>query len=600
MIISVGQTVGYLHQAEQALGVQLTAEELRALAAIPSRESQYNTMASNQKGSDRSFGIWQINTIDPNVWKMYQSRLGLVSPSQLFDPLTNAKAAVLLVQSSRQAFGNGLWGWGPYKGVSALSGVSSSALAAADQAIASGGGMGVSTQYPTGAVSGGNIIDSAINWALTQQGIPYKFGGSGNGGWDCSNLTAAFLKKMGIDAPPLTFSQVKMGVHVDPRNIRPGDLIFVNGSQGQFGHVKIYLGGGLALDAPHTGAVVRVAPVNLTAIQEVRRYVPDAVANSAQQGAQPRTGTSVSNVDTSPAGDQSQNAPSALANASDEEVKVWVKAHYGTLAGFIDDPEIGPILIENARSGGSTQQLIGKLQSTNWWRLRDDAEKAWAQQSIDNPGQQAKDIGDRVNEIIAAAGQLGVSMTAAQVQALATMSLSSGWSTDQLKNQIIGNIDWSNTAGTMGELQASKQSMIDLGRHYFQNIDDGQAQKWAVAIQSGQLTEDGVKATLQHAADARWSFLKGVAPGDFWAPVQGAIANELEVPSGSIDMMDKKWADALERANPDGTMRPATTTEARITARQQPEWVKTDSAMHQISTGGDALMKSLTGSSPWS
>lgn len=609
--VSVDQVVAMLRNASTAMGVSLAPNELRALVAIPGRESSYNSDAKNLKGSDRSYGLWQINTLNSGTWSMLSQRLGISNPEQLLDPYTNAKAVVLEVALNRKQFGNGLWGWGPYKGMDPLSGVSSQILSQADAAIQRSG-LTVGTTYPTSRVdpggnrvSGGmpNMVDTAINWALQQQGKPYKFGGSQDqSSFDCSTLTAAFLDKMGISAPALTWSQAKMGVHVDANNLAPGDLIFVHGTQGDLGHVKIYLGNGLTLEAPHTGDVVKIAPLNVSAIQEARRYVPDSVATSAQAGSSPRSlsGMSDTGVNTGATGDQNTNAPSALANASDEEVKAYVRSHYGTLAGFIDDPEIGHILMDNARSGGSTQQLIGQLQATNWWRLRNDAQHAYAQQGIDDPGQQAKDIGQRVLEIQQAAGQLGVTLTAAQVQALATESLSSGWSTDQLKGQIIGNIDWTGTGGTEGTLQATKQAMKDLGRHYFANIDDQQAQKWAIAISNGTLTEDGVKATLQDQANARWTFLKGTAPADYFAPIQGAIAQELEVPSGAVDLMDPKWSSILERRNDKGELVPATITEARITARQDPSWVNTDSALHQISVGGDALMKSLTGTSPWS
>lgn len=604
--VSVDQTVAMLRQAAVWNGTYLSPEELRALVAIPSRESSYRSDATNLVGSDRSYGIWQINTKD-NLWAPMASALGLTDKNQLKDPFTNAKAAVWLVKNSRKWFGNGLHPWGPYKGVSPTSGVSENALTAADKAIARAGVTGVATSYPTSRVdpggnrvSGGmpNQVDAAINWALTQQGLPYKFGAKQPGvAFDCSGLTSAFLEQMGISAPALTWSQAKMGKHVDVNHLAPGDLIFTHGSQGDLGHVKIYLGNGMTLEAPRTGDVVKIAPVNIGAIQEARRYVSDSIALSAQPGASPRNVGTMSDtgVNTSPAGDQSQNTSSALANASDEEVKAYIRSHYGTLAGFIDDPEIGHILMDNARSGGSTQQLLGQLQNTNWYRSRNQAERAWAQLGIDDPGEVTKQTGQRVMEIQQAAGQLGVTLTAAQVQALATESLSSGWSTDQLRNQIIGNIDWTG-GGTMGQLQATKQSMKDLGRHYFANIDDQQAQKWALAISSGTLTEDGVRATLQAQADARWTYLKGTAPADYFAPVQGAIANELEMPSGAIDLMDRKWSSILERRNDKGEIVPATISEARITARQQPEWVKTDSAMHQISTTGANLYKTLTGS----
>jgi cell wall-associated NlpC family hydrolase len=53
-------------------------------------------------------------------------------------------------------------------------------------------------------------------------------------------------------------------VNVRPGQEEPGDLVFFPGSDGTVqapGHVGIVMGGGLMIDAPYTGAVVRVDPI---------------------------------------------------------------------------------------------------------------------------------------------------------------------------------------------------------------------------------------------------------------------------------------------------------------------------------------------------
>jgi cell wall-associated NlpC family hydrolase len=41
-------------------------------------------------------------------------------------------------------------------------------------------------------------------------------------------------------------------------SLEPGDLVFTEGSATAPQHVGMYIGGGLIVNAPHTGAVVRV------------------------------------------------------------------------------------------------------------------------------------------------------------------------------------------------------------------------------------------------------------------------------------------------------------------------------------------------------
>ena len=50
-------------------------------------------------------------------------------------------------------------------------------------------------------------------------------------------------------------------VWVSPNRLQPGDLVFFIGSDGTRkapGHVGIYVGDGYIIDAPHTGAFVRI------------------------------------------------------------------------------------------------------------------------------------------------------------------------------------------------------------------------------------------------------------------------------------------------------------------------------------------------------
>ena len=97
-----------------------------------------------------------------------------------------------------------------------------------------------------------NTADVAIQFALAQVGKPYKWGATGPDSFDCSGLVyAAFGKKIGRT----TYQQILMGVGIAQNDMEPGDLCFPD-----VGHVQLYIGGGNVVEAPHTGAFVRVVP----------------------------------------------------------------------------------------------------------------------------------------------------------------------------------------------------------------------------------------------------------------------------------------------------------------------------------------------------
>lgn len=109
-------------------------------------------------------------------------------------------------------------------------------------------------------------------------GIPYVYGGTNpQTGLDCSGFVQKVFSDMGIKIPRVTYDQVKSGVQVDDRSqLQSGDLLFFNGDKGHVtnGHVGIYLGDGMMIDAPHTGAKVAHRKVNWSELTAMRRINP--------------------------------------------------------------------------------------------------------------------------------------------------------------------------------------------------------------------------------------------------------------------------------------------------------------------------------------
>ena len=95
----------------------------------------------------------------------------------------------------------------------------------------------------------------ALRYALKQIGDRYVFGAAGMVTWDCSGLTMRAYQAAGVSLPHSAAMQMRYGKRVDRKDLMPGDLVFF----GQpVSHVGIYLGGGKMVDAPRSGARVRV------------------------------------------------------------------------------------------------------------------------------------------------------------------------------------------------------------------------------------------------------------------------------------------------------------------------------------------------------
>jgi hypothetical protein len=81
-----------------AKGAGFNDADASRMAAIAMAESSGNPKAHNSTPPDNSYGLWQINMIG-NLGPARRKQLGISSNEQLFDPVTNAKAAKLIKDS---------------------------------------------------------------------------------------------------------------------------------------------------------------------------------------------------------------------------------------------------------------------------------------------------------------------------------------------------------------------------------------------------------------------------------------------------------------------------------------------------------------------
>jgi peptidoglycan DL-endopeptidase CwlO len=144
--------------------------------------------------------------------------------------------------------------------------------AAAEKASAgkSGSGGHSSPSVPSEPSGGGSSSGSgsggqrAVSWARGRLGLPYQWGGAGPGSYDCSGLTMKAWAQAGVYLPHSSRLQYAQAEKISYGQLRPGDLIFYATSPSNpstIHHVTMYIGGGQMIEAPYTGARVRIVPV---------------------------------------------------------------------------------------------------------------------------------------------------------------------------------------------------------------------------------------------------------------------------------------------------------------------------------------------------
>ncbi|QUX28772.1 C40 family peptidase [Nocardiopsis akebiae] len=107
-----------------------------------------------------------------------------------------------------------------------------------------------------------STVEGAINAAESKKGTPYRWGGTGPNGFDCSGLVQWAYKQAGVELPRIAHDQVGAGTRVSYSNARRGDILYWADSGGYAYHVAIYLGDGRMIDAPNSGDHVRERDVH--------------------------------------------------------------------------------------------------------------------------------------------------------------------------------------------------------------------------------------------------------------------------------------------------------------------------------------------------
>ena len=108
------------------------------------------------------------------------------------------------------------------------------------------------------------LREAIVTTARRYVGVPYRWGGkSPRTGFDCSGLTMVVYRINGLDLPRSSRQQWKVGLSINRRQLRKGDLVFfATGGGTKVSHVGIYTGGDKFLHAPGKGRQIQTASLS--------------------------------------------------------------------------------------------------------------------------------------------------------------------------------------------------------------------------------------------------------------------------------------------------------------------------------------------------
>jgi hypothetical protein len=176
---------------------------------------------------------------------------------------------------------------------------------------------------------------------------------------------------------------------------------------------------------------------------------------------------------------------------------------------------------------------------------------------------------------------LGLNLTPEKIAYIATVAEKLNWSEDQVRDDILTNVDWNTLEG--GDLKAQVDGIKTMGRNFLIPIDDNTAKDYAIRLSSGELSQEGIMNIFRTQALtvnpwAKTAIEQGLTPADILKPHQQYIAQSLEIDPGMIDIADDKYLKMMTVADQTGGTRVATLSEVRKNVRQDARWANTSEA----------------------
>ena len=95
----------------------------------------------------------------------------------------------------------------------------------------------------------------AVSGARSHIGASYAMGATGPDAFDCSGLTAAAFRRVGVELPHSSFAQFALGRAVAREDVRSGDLVFFDTSGPGASHVGVATARGTVISATSSGVM---------------------------------------------------------------------------------------------------------------------------------------------------------------------------------------------------------------------------------------------------------------------------------------------------------------------------------------------------------
>ena len=281
------------------------------------------------------------------------------------------------------------------------------------------------------------------------------------------------------------------------------------------------------------------------------------------------------------------------------EVETMIRHTYPDWAWAMNNDEVREILLEavDPTRGMDDATFQSKIRQTDWWKNTEATVRDWDARSAMDPATAQRQIEQEATRLARLATGLGSSMSQTQLTSLAEKVLRFGLTDIEINDALAEGFD---AADPRGDVVANLRIARDMARDYLVSVPDAELIKWAQQIATGQANAEDLETKFATLAKAKFGQNKhlmelidsGASPASYFAGHQQLIAQEMDLTSAQVDLMDPKYSPILSSAM-DGSIRPMDLGETRSWVRQQSGWESTTTGRAKIASTTQGLLRAF-------
>lgn len=230
----------------------------------------------------------------------------------------------------------------------------------------------------------------------------------------------------------------------------------------------------------------------------------------------------------------------------EDVVKDFVREHYGSVAAYLDDAEIGPLLMRAARENWTADRVSGAVQQTNFWKTTTDAQRQYDLLTKTDPATAAKSVDQMVTTINTLLSQEGATgqLTEARVRELAEGFVRNGAAQDAIPRGVLAEVQYlvspMQPVGRLGNRMSEVKSTAD---QYLIPVSDEAAFDWAKQIETGQQSPEAFVEYAKQIAKAQYGWMAdrldaGATVRQIADPIIQTLSQEWGVAGSSLSAQD--------------------------------------------------------------